>query len=198
MSPPELTLIRHGETEWSASGRHTGLTDVPLTPAGERQAEAAGMMVGELLDGAKFDRVLVSPLQRAVRTAELAGLEPLEVLDDLHEWDYGDLEGETTPDIQERYPGWSIWAGPWPGGESAGDVSARADRVIATCLKEPPGSRVALVGHGHILRSLGARWLRADLGAGGWLALGTAGVCQLGWEHDAPVITLWNQSPLKG
>lgn len=187
---PCVTLIRHGETQWSRSGQHTGRTDVPLTPAGERQARS----LGEVLKSSRFDLVLVSPLQRARRTAELAGLSPVQVLDDLHEWDYGEMEGRTTPEIQRSYPGWSIWDGPWPGGETAGEVAERADRVIARLRTQPPSSSVAIVAHGHVLRALGARWVGAPVTAGRWLALGTAAVCRLGWEHAQPVVQLWNRT----
>ena len=185
---PTVTLLRHGETEWSRSGRHTGRTDVPLTEAGERQAKEAGT----LFDARAFDLVLVSPRQRAGRTAALAGLGPVEVDDDLQEWDYGEFEGLTSPEIRRLVPGWSIWEGPWRGGETAAQVAARADRVVARVLAQPAGARVALVGHGHFSRVLGARWVGADVTAGRWLALGTAAVCELGWEHDHRVIQRWN------
>jgi probable phosphoglycerate mutase len=136
--------------------------------------------------------ILVSPLQRAVRTAELAGLVPYEVLPDLQEWDYGAFEGRATPDIHQEVPGWSIWDGPWIGGEDAEAISARADRVVDRLLRWPAGASVAVVSHGHFLRVLAARWLGADVSAGRWLALGTATVSRLGWEHENRVIQAWN------
>lgn len=186
---PRACLVRHGETEWSKNGRHTSFTDLPLTPEGEKKAVA----VGRALEGSR-GTVLTSPLQRARQTAELAGLVPYEVLDDLHEWNYGELEGRTTDDIHRQYPGWSIWSGPWPGGEDAATVSARADRVVARVLAEPPGRIVTLVAHGHFLRALAARWLGADVAAGHWLALGTATLSWLGWERETRVIEHWNLS----
>jgi broad specificity phosphatase PhoE len=188
VSGPNLTLIRHGETTWSASGQHTGRTDLGLTPAGEGQARE----LARVLAGRHFDLVLSSPLRRARHTAELAGLGRFQVDDDLREWDYGELEGLTTPEIRRQYPGWSIWAGPWPGGETDSQVTARVDRVIERCRALAAGAEVALVAHGHILRVLGARWIGQPAAGGQWLALGTAARCGLGWEHDQPVITLWN------
>jgi probable phosphoglycerate mutase len=113
--------------------------------------------------------------------------------DDLAEWDYGELEGQTTDEIRRRWPDWTIWTGPWPGGETPAEVEARADRVIARCMGQAPGSSVALVAHGHILRVLGARWIEAPALAAARLALGTAAVCRLGWEHGQRVLELWNQ-----
>jgi broad specificity phosphatase PhoE len=188
---PEVTLIRHGETEWSKSGQHTGRTDLPLTQEGQAEARAAGRM----LAGASFDVVITSPLRRARETAQLAGLPDAVVDDDLREWDYGDFEGLTTPQIHERYPDWTIWDGPWPGGETAAQVAARADRAIARCLEHPPGTQVAVVAHGHFLRVFGARWLGAPVEAGRWLALSTASICRLGWEHDWPTLWAWNLTP---
>jgi len=188
---PTVTLVRHGATEWSTAGRHTGRTDIALTAEGE--AEAKGL--GALFAGVAFDLVLVSPLQRARVTAELAGLTPYELDDDLQEWDYGDLEGLTTPQIQETLPAWSIWSGPWPGGESPEQVGERSDRVLRRAMLDGSGERVALVAHGHILRALAARWLGQPVGAGRWLALDTATSCELGWEHGGPVVHRWNVPP---
>ncbi|MCU4183074.1 histidine phosphatase family protein [Acidiferrimicrobium sp. IK] len=185
---PIVTLIRHGETEWSKSGQHTGRSDIPLTAAGERQAKE----IATLIDSDAFSAVLVSPMQRAQRTATLAGLEDFEVVDDLREWDYGDFEGLASAEIRDRVPGWSIWAGPWRGGESASDVTARADRVIERILALPADARVALVGHGHMSRVLGARWMGSAVTAGQRLALDTGAVCELGWEHDYRVLHRWN------
>jgi probable phosphoglycerate mutase len=181
--------VRHGETEWSRSGQHTGRTDLELTAEGEAEARR----VGAALSGVTFDQVWCSPLRRARRTAELAGLAPYAVTDDLREWDYGELEGLTTPEIQERYPGWSIWDGPWPGGESADEVEARADRLIARILDDAAGvARLALVGHGHFSRVLSARWVGEPVGSGRWLDLDTATWSELGWSRGARVLRHWN------
>lgn len=185
---PDVTLIRHGETTWSLSGRHTGRTDLDLTAEGERQA----IDLRPLLADRSFDVVAVSPLRRAQLTAELAGLHSTAVLDELSEWDYGDLEGLTTEEIRARLPDWSVWQGPWPGGETAAQMAERADRVIEWVLGRANGSCVALVAHGHILRVLAARWLRTDVSAGQWWALDTASVSELGWEHGRPVLRRWN------
>ncbi len=188
---PRARLVRHGETAWSKSGQHTSRTDLPLTPTGERQAKALGAVLGEEAS----PLVLTSPMQRATRTAELAGLLPYEISEDLCEWDYGDLEGRTTDDIRRDYPGWTIWTGPWPGGESPAAVGARADQVVSRLLQEPSGATVTVVAHGHILRVLAARWLGADVTAGRWLALDTATVSWLGWEREYRVIDAWNLQP---
>ncbi len=188
---PELVLLRHGETEWSRSGRHTGTTDVELTEVGQQQAKAVGTSIG----GDPFDLVLVSPMRRARATAELAGLTPYELDDDLREWDYGELEGLTSSQIQEHHPDWDIWHGPWIGGETEDDVSARADRVVRRVLREGAGSTVAAVAHGHILRVLAARWLGSPGRDGRLLALDTATLSRLGWEHDNRVVRTWNLSP---
>lgn len=187
-----MVLLRHGATEWSTVGKHTGRTDVPLTPSGEEQARALAPLVKEV----PFDLVLVSPAQRARRTAELAGLEAYEVDADLWEWDYGGYEGITTPKIRETHPGWYLWRdGVIPGdaehpGESAADVGARADRVIARA-KAAEG-RVALVAHGHFLRVLAARWLGLPPADGRLLKLDTGTYSRLGFEHAEPVVTTWN------
>jgi broad specificity phosphatase PhoE len=188
---PDVTLLRHGETLWSKSGQHTGRTDLELTDIGELQAKAATPLLGT--DG--FDLILVSPLQRARRTAEIAGLTPYEIEPDLHEWDYGEFEGMTTPEIQVDYPGWSIWSGPWVGGETADQVAARADRVIARIRALPDDSHVAVVAHGHFLRVFGARWIGVPPAGGQWLGLDTAAVCHLAWEHDYPILHRWNLTP---
>jgi broad specificity phosphatase PhoE len=188
MTPPRALLLRHGETTWSASGQHTGRTDIPLTDKGEAQARA----LRPRLVGRNFARILCSPMQRARGTAELAGLSGCEVDPDLVEWDYGDFEGRTTEEIRPEYPGWTVWDGPWPGGETIDEVAGRADRVVALVRACPPGSTVALIAHGHILRVLGARWLGLDPGAGRLLALTTGTVSELGWEHETAVIDRWN------
>jgi broad specificity phosphatase PhoE len=188
---PEVTLLRHGETLWSKSGQHTGRTDLELTDIGELQAKAAASLLG----AESFDLILVSPLQRARRTAEIAGLTPYELEPDLHEWDYGEFEGMTTPEIQVDYPAWSIWDGPWVGGETDQQVGARADRVIARIRALPAGSRAAVVAHGHFLRVFGARWVGGPATGGRSLGLDTAAVCHLAWEHDYPILHRWNLTP---
>jgi len=189
LPPMRVTLIRHGETEWSKSGQHTGSTDLPLLPEGERAAEKAGRR----LAGVTFDLVRSSPMQRARRTAEIAGLEPVEIDDDLREWQYGEYEGRTTPEIRRERPGWDIWRDGCPGGESLADLGARADRVIARVL-ESGAERVALIAHGHMLRVVGARWGELDPSGGGHLGLGTAAICELGFERERRVIWLWNDT----
>src|SRR5262249_55545741 len=137
------------------------------------------------------DLVLCSPKLRAMRTAVLAGLIPFEIADDLQEWDYGKLEGLTSTQIQEEWPGWNIWDGPWPGGETAGDVAARADRLLSRGVRAGAGTR-ALVGHGHFSRVVAARWVGAPVPVGRWLALDTATVSMLGWAKGAPAWCCWN------
>jgi probable phosphoglycerate mutase len=188
MERPLAVVIRHGETTWSATGRHTGRTDIPLTARGEAQA----VQLRERLAGRHFDLVLCSPLMRARGTAELAGLTPLELEPDLVEWDYGDFEGLTTDEIRQEIPGWTIWNGPWVGGETIDEVAARADRVVARVRRLPDGAVAALVGHGHILRVLGARWIEAPPSMGRALALETGTISELGWEHEPPVVRRWN------
>lgn len=184
---PFVWLVRHGQTEWSRDGRHTGRTDLGLTPAGEDQARALAPVVSTL----DLDLVLCSPLQRARCTAELAGLVPFEVDEDLQEWDYGAFEGRTRADIQQDLPGWSIWKGPWDGGETAADVEARADRLISR-VRASGASRVALVGHGHFSRVTGARWVGAPVASGEWLEFDTASWSRLGWDRGVPVLAHWN------
>lgn len=190
MSQPQLWLVRHGETEWSASGRHTSRTDLPLTEAGEAEATA---LKGPL-EGEAFDLVLASPRRRALETAHLAGFDP-EVDDDLVEWDYGDLEGLTTAQIRERYPAWNIWHGPWPGGEKPGQVAARADRVIERVRALPDGGKAIIFAHGHVLRVVTARWLGLTPDYGRLFVLKTATVNVLSWEHDLPAVDRWNVGP---
>jgi broad specificity phosphatase PhoE len=184
----ELWLLRHGETEWSRSGQHTSRTDLDLTPIGVEQAQAAGAA----LDGVYFDLVLTSPMVRARRTAELARLGEFEIDADLCEWDYGELEGLTTDQIRARYPGWTIWSGPWPGGETATQVAARADRLVARIRSLPSASKVVVVAHGHILRALTARWLGDPVEEGAHFGIDTATLGRLGWEHGIPAIKFWN------
>ena len=188
MNGKELWLIRHGETEWSASGRHTSSTDLALTAEGERKAAA----VGRLLAGKAFALVLASPLRRALDTCRLAGYSP-EVTPDLCEWSYGAYEGLTTAEIQVQNPGWTIWNGTPPGGESAKEVGARADRVIVTATAAK--GDVALFGHGHMLRVLAARWLGLEPAGGRLLALSTGSLSVLGYEHETRVVQGWNRTP---
>lgn len=184
---PTVWLVRHGQTVWSRDGRHTGRTDIDLTPEGEQQASALAPFIGSL----DPDLILCSPRCRARRTAELAGVGSYEITDDLQEWDYGDFEGRTTSDIRREEPGWTIWEGPWPGGESASDVTARADRLIAR-VRDSGARRVVLVGHGHFSRVTAARWVGSDVSVGQWLMLDTATWSELGWDRGTPVITHWN------
>ncbi len=192
-----LVLVRHGATDWSATGRHTGRSDIPLNKAGEEQARRTGAM----LRNERFALVLVSPLQRARRTAELAGLAAARVDDDLLEWDYGGYEGLTTAEIRARLGhGWTVIAdgvvrGDTPG-ETIDEVAARADRVLARVRPVvDDGGDVALVAHGHYLRILACRWLRVDPRRSAHLVLDAGAVCRLGYEHGVPAITLWNLVP---
>jgi probable phosphoglycerate mutase len=183
----EIWLIRHGETAWSLSGQHTSRTDVPLTEAGRQRAEDLRRM----LAAKTFALVLSSPKQRALDTCTLAGYSP-EVTDDLFEWDYGEYEGLATPEIQKSSPGWTIWTGAVPGGETAEQVAARADRVIARASAAP--GDVALFGHGHFSRVLAARWIGLGAAEGRRLALSTGSVSVLGHERATQVIRLWNRT----
>jgi broad specificity phosphatase PhoE len=184
---PRIWLVRHGETEWSLSGQHTGRTDVPLTPAGRRQAEA----LGRHLAGHSFALVLTSPLGRARETCRLAGYErSAQITDDLREWDYGVYEGRTTAAIRVEEPGWSIWSHPVPEGESIDQVGARARRVIDRALGA--GDDVALFSHGHLLRILSAGWIGRPPTDGRLFALAPASVSVLGWERETRVIQSWN------
>ena len=184
----QLWLVRHGETEWSASGRHTSHTDVDLTDEGVSAARA----VGPKLAGCSFARVLSSPLLRSRRTAELAGFSDPELVEDLREWDYGEYEGRTTAQIREDRPGWTVWRDGPRGGETAAQVSARADRVVASV--RDIGGPVLAFSHGHFSRVLGARWLELDARDGRHLALSTASVSVLGWERESPAVRHWNHT----
>jgi broad specificity phosphatase PhoE len=186
---PSVYLVRHGETEWSASGQHTGRTDIPLTQEGERKARG----LRERLKGLKFDRVFTSPLQRAARTCELAGFGgPAKSDPDLLEWNYGDYEGLKTSQILGNRPGWFLFRDGCPNGEQPADVGARADRVIARLRTLDDQSIV--FSSGHILRVVAARWLGLAPSEGRLFLLGTASVSILGYEHDQnePAIALWN------
>jgi broad specificity phosphatase PhoE len=185
----ELLLARHGETEWSVEGRHTGRTDLPLTERGRERARA----LVALLEARGFGLVLTSPLRRAVETCELAGLGgKARVLEALREWDYGDYEGITTAEIHEHRPDWSLWRDGCPNGETAGEVGVRADRVL-TEVHAAEADAIAF-GHGHMLRVLAARWLALPPTDGALFTLDTGTLCTLGHEHELPVIVRWNQS----
>lgn len=188
---PALYVARHGETAWTLSGQHTGLTDVPLTLRGEQEA----LRLGERLSGLTFARVLTSPLQRAARTCELAGFGPAAEEDrDLVEWDYGRYEGRTSADIHAENPGWKLFRDGCPGGETPDQIGARADRVVRA-VRAVQGD-VLLFSSGHILRVLAARWLGLEPGAARLFLLSTGSVSELGYEHDRsqPVIRLWNDT----
>ncbi|HEX6312544.1 MAG TPA: histidine phosphatase family protein [Acidimicrobiia bacterium] len=192
MSQGSLWLVRHGETEWSASGQHTGSTDIPLTERGEEEAESLGQLVGRLRDGRSFAQVLTSPMSRALETCRLAGYgEAAHTTDDLREWDYGDYEGRTTADIRKERPGWTLFDDGVPNGETAAEVGARADRVLAAATAA--GGDVALFAHGHILRVVAARWLDLPPDDGRRFGLDTATVSVLGHEREVRVLRLWNQ-----
>ena len=189
MSPAanDVWLIRHGETEWSRSGRHTGLTDLPLTDAGRRAAEA----LVPVLARESFVRVLTSPLKRARETCQLAGLgDRAQVDPDLVEWNYGDYEGLTSAEIRDRAPGWLLFRDGAPGGERPDDVSRRVDHVIARARAAP--GHVVIFAHGHVLRSLAARWLGWPAAAGQHFLLDTGTVNVLSAYHEAPAIKRWN------
>ena len=181
----EVVVVRHGETEWSRTGRHTGRSDIPLTENGERQARA----VGEALRGREFALVVSSPLIRARETARLAGFEP-ELRDDLAEWDYGEYDGLTTPQIREQVPDWTIWGYGAVGGESVEQLAARADRVVAELLAVD--GDVLVFSHGHFLRVLTARWLELGAADGRLFALDSGTLSTLGFEREQRVIRSWN------
>jgi broad specificity phosphatase PhoE len=178
-----IVLVRHGQTEWSASGRHTSTTDLPLTEEGRRAARALP------LRGREFALVLSSPRRRALDTCELAGFS-CDIDPDLAEFDYGEYEGLTTKEIRESRPDWSLWTDGGPGGETVTDVGARVDRVIARALEA--GGDVALFAHGHVLRVLAARWLELPAPRGASFALDTASVSELGFERENRVLWRWN------
>jgi broad specificity phosphatase PhoE len=184
-SGPELWVVRHGETEWSRDGKHTSTTDLPLTDVGEAAARRLAPRLAEV----EFDLVLTSPRRRARRTAELAGFADAEVDEDLVEWAYGDYEGVTTAEIRESVPGWTVWTHPTPGGESADEVSARLDRVVARTREH---GRALVFAHGHSLRVLTARWLEQSAAEGRFFRLDTSTVSVLGFEREHPALLRWN------
>jgi len=185
-----IVLVRHGETEWSASGQHTSVTDLPLTEAGRHRAQA----LGSVLRGAEWTMVLSSPMRRARETCELAGLgHEMAIDEDLREWDYGEYEGLTTPQIRERRPDWNLWRDGCPGGESPEQVQARADHVFST-VRRSDGD-VVLFAHGHILRVLAARWISQPVQFGARIALSTGTLSTLGYERETEVISEWNRAP---
>jgi broad specificity phosphatase PhoE len=193
----ELILLRHSETEWSREGKHTGRTDVALTPRGEKAAVA----LATILARRHITAVFASPAQRAVRTAELAGLDHAQADPDLWEWDYGGYEGLTTPQIQQTRPGWYLWRdGVIPGdaehpGETVEQVAERTDRVLARVTPLLAQGDVLLVAHGHVLRVLTARYLRLEPAAGRLFRLDTGTISALGAEHAEPVMMSWNVPP---
>jgi broad specificity phosphatase PhoE len=187
---PRIYLIRHGETEWSRSGQHTGSTDIPLTAHGENQAQELGQALREI----SFTRVFTSPRQRARRTCELAGFAPVAETDpELAEWNYGDYEGQRSTDIRGGRPDWNLFRDGCPNGESPSQISGRADRVVAR-LRALEGN-IAIFSHGHFGRVLAARWMGLPVAQAQHLLLGTASLSVLGYEHnrlEEPVIVLWN------
>jgi len=190
MAKQELWLVRHGETEWSRTGQHTGGADIALTETGERQALA----LRPALAAIAFSHVLVSPLRRAQQTCTLAGYGDIAVtLPNLREWNYGQYEGLTSADIQQKRPGWSIWREGPEGGETIDEVGARTQSIIES-LPDTEG-RVALFAHGHVLRILAASWLGLPPNAARLFALSTGSISRLGFEHGTRVILSWNQVP---
>ncbi|MEJ8281441.1 histidine phosphatase family protein [Pseudonocardia spirodelae] len=190
-----ILLLRHGETEWSRTGRHTGRTDIGLTDDGRAAAGRVRDALALVRHEAPPARVLCSPRTRARDTAALAGLAVDAVDDRLAEWDYGDQEGLTTPQIRESLPGWTIWDGPWPGGETPGDVAARADAVLADARALLGDGDVVLVGHGHFSRVLTARWIGLPASGGVHFRMDPAGVSVLGFERGVPRLDHVNQRP---
>ena len=185
----QLWLLRHGATEWALNGRHTGSTDLPLLPEGEAEARA----LGPVLSQQTFAAVFSSPLQRAQRTCELAGLgDQMQICDDIIEWNYGDYEGITTATIRETVPDWTVWSHGCPKGENAQQVEVRCANAISTALAVPGEGDVALFAHGHILRALAGTWLGLGAAGGQLLRLGTASVSILGWERETRAIQRWN------
>ena len=188
VSGPRVYLVRHGATEWSVTGQHTGRTDLPLTDEGRLQAQR----LGARLAGARFALVLVSPLTRAQETANLAGFgDVAEVEPDLMEWDYGDYDGMTAVEIRQSRPGWTPWEGGYPGGEALDELAARAKRVLAR-VRAVDGD-VALFAHGHILRVVAACWLEQPPVEAAHYYLSTGSLSVVAWERETPVIERWNE-----
>jgi probable phosphoglycerate mutase len=188
---PIVYLARHGETEWSTTGQHTGLTDLPLTERGERNARS----LAERLRGIEFAKVWTSPLKRAARTCELAGYSAEAEIDpNLVEWDYGDYEGRRTPDIHQQRPGWQLFRDGCPGGESPADVAERADRVVRRV--RAIDASVLLFSSGHFLRAFAARWIGQEVAIGACLMLSTASLSAVSYEHNRsqPAIRLWDDT----
>lgn len=187
MSEPRLVLVRHGDTEWSQNGRHTSHTDLPLLPSGIQRARSLQPVLAEM----EFARVLSSPLQRALQTAELAGFgDRVEITRDLTEWDYGEYEGLTSEAIWKEHPAWNLWTDGAPGGESSEQVAARADQLIADAVQAT--GDVLMFAHGHILRVLLARWIGQPPATGAVFALNPATISILGHEHDFRAAERWN------
>ena len=186
-APAQIAVVRHGQTEWSLNGRHTGTTDIPLTDDGRAEARASAPLVQAL----PIDRVVCSPLQRAHETCTLLDLALEPTIDpDLVEWNYGVYEGITTKEIRETVPDWTVWFGGCPEGETPDEVAARVDRVIAAAREA--GGTTLVVAHGHVLRVLTARWLGLAPQDGRFFRLDTATVSLLGWERETPVVLKWN------
>ena len=183
-----IVLVRHGQTEWSANGKHTSRTDLDLTEVGVTQAQA----LKPALADRPFVAVLCSPRRRALRTAELAALPVSTVDDDLVEWDYGEYEGLTTPEIREQRPGWSLWTDGCPGGESPEEAGTRIDRLLGRVRPLLVDGDVALVSHGHALRVVGARWIEQPVAFGARISLDTGTLSELGFEREQEAVKAWN------
>tara|TARA_B110000444_G_scaffold17399_1_gene14788 strand:+ start:194 stop:787 length:594 start_codon:yes stop_codon:yes gene_type:complete len=185
----QLWLLRHGATEWANNGRHTGNTDLPLLPEGEEEAQ----QLAPALNTHQFATVFSSPLQRAKRTCELSGLgQQRRILESLREWNYGDYEGMTTPEIHKKIPNWTVWSHGCPNGEDAEAVQQRCEQTIAIALATPGEGDIALFAHGHVLRALTGTWLGLGAAGGRYFQLGTGTICILGFEREQRVITRWN------
>lgn len=185
--------MRHGQTEWSLNGRHTGNTDLPLTEIGREEARTMAPQIEQH----KFDLVFSSPLQRALETCQLVGLsEKVQTRDELREWDYGDYEGLTSPQIEAHDPNWLLWRDGCPGGESTEQVADRCDVIVGEVMDfvKGGGGHVIVFAHGHILRALAARWCGLPIIIGDNLMLDTAAYCQLGHNKNTPAINIWNHS----
>ncbi|MDB4486035.1 histidine phosphatase family protein [Synechococcus sp. AH-707-B22] len=190
----QLWLLRHGATEWAKNGRHTGSTDLPLLPEGEEEAK----QLAPALTNHQFAAVFSSPLQRATRTCELGGLgQQRHIMDSLREWDYGDYEGITTPEIRKTNPNWTVWSHGCPNGEDAESVQQRCEHTIAIALAAPGEGDVALFAHGHVLRALTGTWLGLGAAGGRYFQLGTGTICILGFERRQRAIARWN-APTNG